>query len=298
MPIKIPDDLPAAETLVRENMFIMFEGRARSQDIRPLDILIVNIMPTKVETEIQLLRLLSNSPLQVNPTFLQLSSHESKNISQEYLDRFYRRFDEVKDRNWDGMIVTGAPVEKLDFTDVDYWDELCTIMDWSLKHVFSTMYICWGAMAGLYHLHGVRKHLLDRKISGVFPHVALYTDDPLLRGCDDVIMIPHSRFTVLDENDLLSDPHLHVLVTGKDTGPSIIVSDDYTQVFITGHMEYDANTLAEEYVRDMDRGMDPHVPDNYFPDDDTSREPRVSWRSTAYLIMGNWLNYYVYQRNG
>jgi homoserine O-succinyltransferase len=295
MPIKIPDDLPAATTLLEENMFVMFEGRAKTQDIRPLDILIVNIMPTKVTTETQLLRLLSNSPLQVNVTFIQMDSHSSKNISQEYLDRFYKHFDEVKDRNWDGMIITGAPVETLDFEKVDYWNELCTIMDWSTTHVFSTLYICWGAFAGLYHHYGVRKHLLKKKISGVFPHIAKYPGEQLLRGCDDVINIPHSRFTAIDESDVLSNPHLHVLAFGEDTGSSIIISDHGNRVFITGHTEYDADTLANEYERDTLAGLDPDVPANYFPYDNPEKPPSVNWRSTAYLIFGNWLNYYVYQ---
>ena len=295
MPIKVPNDLPAAEALEQENMFVMREDRACSQDIRPLDILIVNLMPTKVETEIQLLRLLSNSPLQVTPTFIQMSTHSSKNISQEYLDHFYKRFEEVRNRKWDGLIITGAPVETIDFEQVDYWNELCEIMDWSLKNVFSTMYICWGAQAGLYHHFGVKKSLLTEKKSGIFPHIALYPDEPLLRGCDDIINIPHSRHTEVSEEDILSNPHLHVIVRGKDTGPTIIVSEKSNQVFITGHMEYDANTLAREYIRDLGKGMNPKMPKNYFPRDDPANEPPMTWRSTAYLIFGNWLNYYVYQ---
>ncbi len=295
MPIKVPNDLPAADALEQENMFVMREDRACAQDIRPLDILIVNLMPTKVETEIQLLRLLSNSPLQVTPTFIQMSTHASKNTSQEYLDHFYKRFDEVRNRKWDGLIITGAPVETIDFEKVDYWNELCEIMDWSLKNVFSTMYICWGAQAGLYHHFGVRKIPLRKKKSGIFPHIALYPDEPLLRGCNDVIYFPHSRNTKVCEQDILDNPHLHVIVKGKDTGSSIIVSEKSNQIFITGHMEYDANTLAMEYIRDVGKGLNPKIPQNYFPRNNPANEPLMNWRSTAYLIFGNWLNYYVYQ---
>lgn len=295
MPIKVPNGLPAADDLEKENMFVMREDRAISQDIRPLDILIINLMPTKVETEVQLLRLLSNSPLQVNPIFIQMTTHSSKNTSQEYLDHFYSRFSDVKNRKWDGMIITGAPVETMEFEDVDYWDELCQIMDWSVRNVFSTLHICWGAQAGLYHHYGVKKHILPTKLSGVYPHIALFRDEPLLRGLDDVIMFPHSRNTAIDEQDVLDTPHLHTVVTGKETGSAIIISEMSNQIFITGHMEYDANTLAMEYIRDMAKGINPHVPENYFPDDDPKRDPVMSWRSTAYLVFGNWLNYYVYQ---
>ncbi len=228
-------------------MFIMHETRAVTQDIRALNILVVNLMPTKVETEMQILRLLSNSPLQINPVLVQMSTHVSKNVSQMYLDQFYKRFDEVKNSKWDGLIITGAPVETLEFEKVDYWDELCQIMDWSQKNVCSTMYICWGAQAGLYHLYGVRKTLLDSKKSGVFSHHMLYPNEPLLRGCDDDLPFPHSRNTEIVESDILRNPHLHIVAAGDETGPAIIISDKANEVFITGHMEYDTNTLAREY---------------------------------------------------
>ncbi|AGI47647.1 homoserine O-succinyltransferase [Thermoplasmatales archaeon BRNA1] len=295
MPIKVPNDLPAATVLEEENLFVMRQDRADTQDIRPLEIIVLNLMPTKVETEIQIMRLLSNTPLQINVTLLQMSTHVSKNISQEYLDKFYATFDEVKDRKWDGLIITGAPVENIDFSEVDYWDELCEIMDWSVKNVFSTMHICWGAQAGLYHHYGVDKYPLEEKMSGVFPHRALVGDDPLLRGCDDVFWFPHSRHTEVRARDILKNPHLHIIAVSDEAGVGIVISEKANQVFITGHMEYDAKTLSYEYYRDLGRGMNPHVPYHYFPDDDPSRDPLMTWRSTANLIFGNWLNYYIYQ---
>ncbi|MCQ2069733.1 MAG: homoserine O-succinyltransferase [archaeon] len=294
MPIKIPDDLPAATVLENENLFVMTDKRADTQDIRPINILIANLMPTKVETEIQLMRLLSNTPLQTNIRLLKMSSHVSKNTSQQYLDRFYSAFDEVKDLKWDGMIITGAPVETKEFEEVDYWDELCMIMDWSRTHVFSTLHICWGAMAGLYHHFNIPKYGLKEKRSGIYPHRSTKRNVHLLRGCDDLFNMPHSRYTEVRMEDVSKNPHLEVLAYSNIAGVGIVMSDT-NQVFITGHLEYESNTLSYEYHRDLGKGMNPHVPYNYFPDDDPSKEPVVSWRSTANLVFTNWLNYYVYQ---
>ncbi len=296
MPINVPNDLPAASVLENENMFVMRENRATTQDIRPLDILILNLMPTKVETEIQIMRLLSNSPLQVNITFLQMSTHVSKNTSQVYLDRFYDRFENVKNRKWDGLIITGAPVENIDFTEVDYWDELCEVMEWSKKNVFSTLHICWGAQAGLYYHYGIPKYPLKSKMSGVFAHKALAKDEPLLRGLDDVFWFPHSRHTEVRAEDILKNPHLHIGAVSDEAGVGPVLSEKAGQVFITGHMEYDAKTLSYEYYRDLGKGMNPHIPSHYFPNDDPSRDPIMNWRSTANLVFTNWLNYYVYQK--
>lgn len=295
MPIKVPNDLPAAAVLENENIFVMGENRAAAQDIRPLDLLILNLMPTKVETEIQLMRLLSNSPLQVNVRLLQMSSHTSKNTSQEYLDRFYDRFEDVKNRKWDGLIITGAPVENFDFESVDYWDELCEIMEWSKKNVFSTLHICWGAQAGLKYHYGIEKYPLKSKMSGVFAHRAVAKDEPLLRGCDDIFWFPHSRHTEVRAEDIIQNPRLHIIAVSDEAGVGIVVSERYGQVFITGHMEYDANTLSYEYYRDLGKGMNPHIPDHYFPGNDPSKDPIMNWRGTANLIFANWLNYYVYQ---
>jgi homoserine O-succinyltransferase len=295
MPIKIPDDLPAASTLESENIFLMGEGRAEHQDIRPLRIAILNLMPTKIETEIQILRLLSNSPLQTEIVFLQMKSHESKNISQEYLDRFYQRFEDIKDQKFDGLIITGAPVENLEFEKVDYWGELTEIMEWSLTNVNSTLHICWGAQAGLYYHYGVPKHPLPKKMSGIFAHRAIVKDEPLLRGFDDVFYLPHSRHTETRAEDVYPNPHLHIVGTSEDAGVGIIVSEK-GQAFVTGHFEYDAGTLAFEYERDTNRGLNPSVPVNYFPNDDPHHDPIVKWRSYATLLYTNWLNYYVYQR--
>ncbi len=294
MPVKIPDDLPAASILESENIFVMTQHRADTQDIRPLDILILNLMPTKVETETQLLRCLSNSPLQTNVEFLKTATHESKNTSAAYLDRFYRTFDEIRDRKYDGMIITGAPLENISFEDVDYWDELCVIMNWTRTNVYSTLYICWGAMAGLYHQYGIPKYPLDSKISGIFEHRALVRDEPLLRGFDDRFFMPHSRHTTVKASDIERNPHLHILASSKEAGVAIVQSEK-NEVFITGHFEYDADTLAYEYERDAKAGMNPHVPDHYFEDDDPRKDPVVRWRGHATLFFTNWLNYCVYQ---
>ena len=294
MPVKIPDDLPAASILESENIFVMTEKRADTQDIRPLKILILNLMPTKVETETQLLRLLSNSPIQTDVEFLQMATHVSKNTSAEYLKRFYRKFDDVRDRKFDGMIITGAPVECIDFTDVDYWDELCEIMDWTLTNVCSTMYICWGSMAGLNYHYGIPKYCLSSKLSGIFEHRKLDDKEPILRGFDDVFFMPQSRHTEVRAEDIKKNPRLHILATSDDSGVGIVVSER-NQVFITGHFEYDRGTLAYEYERDLNAGMNPHIPDNYFEDDDPHKDPVVRWRGHATMFFTNWLNYNVYQ---
>ncbi len=294
MPVKIPDDLPAVAVLESENIFIMSDKRADTQDIRPLEILILNLMPTKVETEIQILRCLSNSPLQTNVTFLQAATHDSKNTSSEYLTRFYRTFDQVRDRKFDGMIITGAPLESIDYEDVDYWPELCEIMDWTLTNVCSTLYICWGALAGLYYHYGVPKHLLSSKISGIFEHRVMVQNEPLLRGFDDRFYMPQSRHSTVKAEDVMANPHLHIIAMSDDSGVGIVQSER-NQTFITGHFEYDPGTLAYEYERDLKAGMNPHVPNNYFEDDDPRKDPVVRWRGHATLFFTNWLNYSVYQ---
>ncbi|MFA6805121.1 MAG: homoserine O-succinyltransferase [Candidatus Methanomethylophilaceae archaeon] len=295
MPIKIPDDLPAGAVLESENIFIMTEKRAVTQDIRPLKILIMNLMPTKVDTEIQLLRLLSNSPLQTDITFLQMATHNSKNTSQEYLDKFYYTFEDIKDQKFDGMIITGAPVENIAFEEVDYWPELCKIMDWSVKNVFSTLHICWGAQAGLYHHYGIPKYSLKEKMSGIFEHYILNEQEPLIRGFDEIFNMPHSRHTEVHASDINRVPHLHIIAMSDRAGVGLVVSEKAGQVFVLGHAEYDKNTLANEYERDLKRGMDPHLPENYFPNDDPHHDPVFKWKSHATLLFTNWLNYYVYQ---
>jgi homoserine O-succinyltransferase len=274
----------------------MREGRAVTQDIRPMEILILNLMPTKIDTEIQILRLLGNSPLQTDIFLLQMASHESKNTSQEYLDKFYYTFDEIKDRKFDGMIITGAPVENISFEEVDYWDELCTVMDWSAKNVNSTIHICWGAQAGLYHHYKIPKYPLEKKISGVYQHTAKVKDEPLIRGFDDMISIPHSRYTEVRAVDVNRNPRLHIIAESKVAGVGIVTSEKAGQVFVTGHSEYDAGTLAFEYERDLNKGINPDIPENYFPDNDPEKDPPMNWRAHATLLFTNWLNYYVYQR--
>ncbi len=296
MPIKIPDDLPAGDALESENIFVMREGRATTQDIRPMEILILNLMPTKIETEIQILRLLGNSPLQINIFLLQMATHESKNISQEYLDKFYYTFDEIKDRKFDGMIITGAPVENIEYEDVDYWNELCGIMDWSVDNVNSTLFICWGAQAGLYYHYGIPKYPMKKKMSGIFRHTLNIRDEPLIRGFDDIFNMPHSRHTEISAADINRNPRLHIIAESKEAGVGIVTSERAGQVFVTGHSEYDAETLAYEYERDADRGLDPSIPSNYFPNNDPHNDPLVTWRAHATLLFTNWLNYYVYQR--
>ncbi len=295
MPIKVQRDLPAREILENENIFVMDEYRSLHQDIRPLKIVILNLMPLKEDTELQILRSLSNSPLQVDITFLTVESHVSKNTSANHLNQFYTTFGEIKPHRYDGMIITGAPVEQIPFEQVDYWEDLCRIMDYAKKKVFCTLYICWGAQAGLYHLYGVQKHLLEKKLFGVFPHSRTTNADPLLRGFDDIFPIPHSRHTGINIEDILAEKSLTILAQSPLSGPSIIKSSDNRSVFIMGHLEYDANTLADEYWRDKNKGLAIDIPQNYFPGDNPVQIPSSTWRSTAHLFYSNWLNYYVYQ---
>ncbi len=295
MPIRIPDSLPATSVLESENIFVMTERRAIHQDIRPLDMLILNLMPTKIVTETQLLRKLSNTPLQIHVQLLQTISHQSRNTDSDHLKSFYTTFDQVRDRWYDGMIITGAPVEDLDFEDVDYWDELCGIMDWTRTHVHSTLHICWGAQAGLYHHYGIEKHTLPKKLFGVFPHTVVRRNSPLFRGFDDVFYAPHSRYTEVRLDDLLACPELELLAVSEEAGAFGVKSADNRRFFIFGHPEYDPDTLSREYFRDVDRGLDIAVPAHYFPGDDPSKPPVVNWRSAGQLLYTNWLNYYVYQ---
>lgn len=295
MPIKIPNELPATRILEEENIFVMTETRAITQDIRPLRILLLNLMPTKIDTETQLSRLLSNTPLQVELYLMHTATHKSQNVSEEHLTSFYRTFSEYKDEYFDGMVITGAPVEKLEFEDVDYWDELCEIMEWSKSHVHSTFHICWGAQAGLYYHYGVQKHMLDKKMFGVFPHKADYVRSILLRGFDDVFPVPHSRHTTVLREDIEKVPELKILASSEESGVYAISSKNGRQIFITGHSEYDRGTLEREYLRDKNAGLPISVPKNYYPNDDDTKEPMVSWRSHANLLYSNWLNYFVYQ---
>ncbi len=295
MPIKIPNALPATETLLSENIFVMTETRALSQDIRPLKILLLNLMPTKVETETQLARLLGNTPLQVELELIHTSTHKSKNVSEEHLLAFYKTFEDVKHKHFDGMIITGAPVEKMDFEEVTYWDELCEIMEWTKTHVTSTFHICWGAQAGLYYHFGINKYPLKEKMFGVFPHKVERRSSMLFRGADDIFMAPHSRHTEVKREDIEKVPELRIIATSEEAGIYALATDSGKQIFITGHSEYDPDTLKKEYFRDKNLGLEIKVPKNYFPDDDDTRDPVVSWRSHANLIYSNWLNYYVYQ---
>lgn len=295
MPIRIPNDLPAVKILNNENIFVMTETRAITQDIRPLKILLLNLMPKKIETETQLSRLLGNSPLQVDLEFIHTKSHKSKNTSAEHLFTFYKTFDDVRDKTFDGMIITGAPVELLDFEQVEYWKELCTIMEWSKTHVHSTFHICWGAQAGLYYHFGIDKKPLDKKMFGIFEHTVDYKRSILFRGFDDVFMVPHSRHTTVDIEDIKKCPELKILSTSKEAGVYAVATNGGKQIFITGHSEYDANTLANEYFRDLNEGKPIEIPKNYFPNDNPENAPIVSWRSHANLLYSNWLNYFVYQ---
>ena len=294
MPIKIPNGLPAAEALLKENIFVMNEFRAVSQDIRPLKILLLNLMPTKIVTETQFSRLLGNTPLQVELTLLK-TSHESKNTSKEHMIAFYKTFDEIKDEKFDGMVVTGAPVEHLDFEDVDYWEELTSIFEWAKSNVFSSVFICWGAQAALYHYYNIKKVMFDEKLSGIFKHYITDKKSMLVRGFDDEFFAPHSRHSGIDKNEVLSVKSLKILAESQRAGVYLIKSTDNSQVFITGHAEYDAHTLKKEYERDKGLGLNPKVPENYFPNDDDTLEPIVNWRSHANLLFYNWLNYFVYQ---
>ena len=295
MPIKIPDSLPARAVLEGENIFVMTEHRALHQDIRPLSLLILNLMPTKIVTETQILRKLSNTPLQITVELLQTASYVGHNTDASHLDSFYTTFDQIKERKYDGMIITGAPVENMEFDQVDYWDELCTIMEWTKSHVHSTLHICWGAQAGLYYHYGIPKRSLPQKLFGVYEHKVLKPSSPLFRGFDDVFYAPNSRYTEVWEEDVRRVPELEMMASGEESGVFAVKSVDSRRFFVLGHPEYDSDTLAREYFRDRDQGIPIRVPQNYFPGDDPSRPPIVRWRSAGQLLYTNWLNYYVYQ---
>ena len=295
MPVKIADGLPAQSILENEHIFIMTEHRALHQDIRPLKIGILNLMPTKVVTETQILRCLSNTPLQIEVTLVQTSTHTSRNTSSEHLLNFYKTFDEIRDMNFDGFIITGAPVEQMEFEDVDYWQEICEIMDWTKTHVHSTFHICWAAQAALYHHYGIKKYPLQEKMSGVFLHHMLTPKSRLFRGFDSEFWVPHSRHTEVRQEDIEKVPQLKVMAVSDEAGVYAVCSEDSRQFFITGHSEYDADTLASEYQRDLGKGLDPKIPAHYFPDDDPSKQPVMKWRAHSTLIYTNWLNYFVYQ---
>lgn len=295
MPIRIPNDLPAVKTLLNENIFVMQEQRAVTQDIRPLKILLLNLMPNKIATETQLSRLLGNTPLQVELELIHTSTYHSKNTSSEHLLAFYKTFNDVKEQTFDGMIITGAPVEKMEFEEVEYWDELCEIMEWTKTHVHSTFHICWGAQAGLYYHYGIKKYPLDNKLFGVFEHTADYKNSMLLRGFDDRFFVPHSRHTTVKREEIEKVPELKIVASSEKAGIYALLTDNGKQVFITGHSEYDANTLHDEYVRDLQKGEPIDIPENYYPGDDSKATPVVKWRSHAHLLYSNWLNYFVYQ---
>ena len=295
MPIRVPDKLPATKQLRNENVFVMSETRAMHQDIRPLKIAIVNLMPTKITTETQLLRLLSNSPLHVEIDLVGMDSHTSKNTSAEHLETFYKTFKDIKNQKYDGMIITGAPVENYDFQDVDYWDELVSIMEWSKTHVTSTFHICWAAQAGLYYHYGIPKYSLDKKLSGVYKHKVNRRTAKLVRGFDNEFYAPHSRYTEVRAEDIKKVKELEILAESDEAGVYIVFTKGGRQIFVTGHSEYDADTLLNEYLRDLGRGINPDIPRNYFPDDNPEKKPVVRWRSHANLLFSNWLNYFVYQ---
>ena len=295
MPIKIPNDLPAVKTLADENIFVMTETRAITQDIRPLKILLLNLMPKKIETETQFSRLLGNTPLQVELELIHTKSHKSKNVTEEHLLSFYKIFDDVKDNYYDGFVITGAPVEHMPFEEVEYWDELVEIMEWSKTHVHSTLHICWGAQAGLYYHYGINKHQLDEKVFGVFPHKVDYKRSILFRGFDDNFMAPHSRHTTVLREDIEAVPGLRVLASSDEAGVYAIANKKGRQIFITGHSEYDPDTLKNEYLRDLGQGKPIKMPKNYFPGDNAKKAPKVTWRAHANLLFSNWLNYFVYQ---
>jgi len=295
LPIRIPNDLPAAAALQQENIFVMPQDRAITQDIRPLEIVLLNLMPTKIVTETQLSRLLGNTPLQVNLELMHTTSHQPKNVPAEHMLSFYKSFEELKHRKFDGMVITGAPVELMPFEEVDYWPELCEIMEWSKTHVHSTFHICWGAQAGLYYHYGINKHTMNEKLFGVFPHTADYKRAILLRGFDDTFWVPHSRHTTVDRADIEAVPELKIIASSEKAGVYAVMNKGGRQIFVTGHSEYDQDTLNREYLRDKNQGLPIHVPENYFPNDDDTKEPIVRWRSHANLLFSNWLNYFVYQ---
>lgn len=295
MPIKIPNLLPATSVLQRENIFVMTETRAVTQDIRPLQIAVLNLMPDKIRTETQLARLLGNTPLQIELELLHTKTHKSKNTSEEHLLAFYKTFDDIKERKFDGLVITGAPVEQLEFENVEYWSELCEIMEWSKTHVTSTFHICWGAQAGLYYHFGIKKHALDKKLFGVFEHTVEHKSSILFRGFDDAFFVPHSRHTTVLREDVEKVPELKILASSEKAGIYALSTDRGKQIFITGHSEYDPDTLKNEYLRDKSQGLPIQIPENYFPGDDDTLEPAVKWRSHANLLYSNWLNYFVYQ---
>ncbi|MCM1246594.1 MAG: homoserine O-succinyltransferase [Roseburia sp.] len=295
MPIKIPNSLPATEILEQENIFVMTEKRAIQQDIRPLNVLILNLMPTKIVTETQLLRKLSNTPIQIEVEFLKTASYIPQHTDPTHLDTFYTTFDEIKDRKFDGMIITGAPLDYIRLEDVAYWTEICEIMDWCKTHVHCTMHLCWAAYAGLYHYFGIDKYDLPEKLSGVYEHTVIRKNSPLFRGFDDIFFAPQSRATSVNEKDIRAVADLELMAVSEKAGVTIVKTTDNRHFFMTCHPEYDADTLAKEYYRDLEKGMKPKIPYNYFPDDDPEQKPVVRWRSTGQLIFSNWLNYYVYQ---
>lgn len=295
MPIRVQTELPAREILERENIFVMEEGRAEHQDIRPLEIVILNLMPLKEETELQLLRSLSNTPLQVNVTFLHVISHEAKNTSTSHLNKFYENFEDIKDNDYDGMIITGAPVEQMEFEEVDYWEELCEIFDWTKDHVTSTIHLCWGAQAGLYHHFGLRKRKLDKKMFGLFWHRVLNRKIPLVRGFDDMFLAPHSRHTEVPRDEIAACKELIILAESEEAGVFLAMTRDGRQIYVMGHPEYDRMTLDWEYKRDAGKGLDIAIPENYYRGDDPEEKPLLMWRSHANNLYTNWINYYVYQ---
>ena len=295
MPIRIQNDLPAREILERENIFVMDEYRAMHQDIRPLQVLILNIMPVKQDTELHLLRMLANTPLQVDITFLNMKSHISLNTSPNHLDRFYTTFDEIRHKNYDGLVITGAPVEDMTFEEVDYWEEMCEIMDWAETHVTSTLHICWGAQAGFYHYYGINKRSLSEKLFGVYPHNVSNRKTPLVRGFDDVFLAPHSRHTETPAESIHACPEVTVLAEGEEAGVFLAIAEEGKKIFVNGHPEYDRYTLHNEYYRDLNKGLPIHVPYNYYPNDDPTEKPLLQWRSHSNNLYTNWLNYYVYQ---
>ncbi len=295
MPIKTQNDLPAKEILERENIFVMDENRASHQDIRPLDIAILNLMPLKEDTELQILRSLSNTPLQVNVTFVATSTHEATHTSSNHLNKFYLSFDEIKNQNFDGFIITGAPVELMEYEEVDYWPEICKIMEWTKTHVTSTLHLCWGAQAGLYYHYGIQKHVLDKKMFGVYEHKVMNRKVPLVRGFDDHFMAPHSRHTEVLKEDIEKNPDLTILAESDEAGVFLVIAKDGGQIFVMGHPEYDRLTLGKEYQRDKEKGLPIELPVNYYPNDDDTQRPLLQWRSHGNILYSNWLNYYVYQ---
>ncbi|TRM12698.1 homoserine O-succinyltransferase [Lentibacillus cibarius] len=296
MPINIPKNLPARDALKEEKIFVMDEGRAVSQDIRPLNILIVNLMPEKERTELQILRLLGNTPLQINITFLRMATHKAKTVSEYHLDNFYKTFGDVKHRRFDGMIITGAPIEHLQFEDVNYWEELTDIMEWSKENVTSSLHVCWGAQAALYYHYGIDKVALPKKVSGIYQHRLMDSKNRLLRGFDEVFNAPHSRYTDVPTDAIVEHPELNLLATTFANETFMAMSKDAKHIMVTGHLEYDATTLADEYARDLEKGIDVDMPQNYFPNNDVNERPLNTWRSHSHLLFSNWLNYFVYQQ--